>query len=85
LFFKEIVASQFSLPPLIVTLVQQEVRAQAFNSGEDIMMSKAVTLTLKGGYDCDFIGNTSSGKTEIKSLTINNGTLVIDYIDISGP
>jgi hypothetical protein len=76
---------QPALNALDVAVPQQEIDAQAFNSGEDVTMNKTVTLKLKGGYDCDFIANTSGGKTGIKSLTINNGTLIIENIGIGGP
>jgi len=53
------------------------------NSGEDITMNKAVTFTLKGGYDCDFANNISGGKTDIHSLTITGGTVIIENIEIT--
>lgn len=62
---------------------QQELRMRAQSSSEEITMSKAVTLTLRGGYDCDYLGNISGGRTGIKKFTIRGGTLIVENIEIN--
>lgn len=46
--------------------------------GEDIVYDRDTTLILSGGYYCDYLENPSI--SSIKSLTIKNGTLIVDNL-----
>jgi hypothetical protein len=47
--------------------------------GEDLLLNRDITVTLKGGYDCDYNEPPVSFST-IKSMIISNGTVVIENI-----
>ena len=50
---------------------------------EDAVLNQNVSLTLQGGYDCDFIVN--PGHTTLHgSLTITEGAVTIDKLEIAG-
>jgi PKD repeat protein len=49
---------------------------------ENIILNRDITITIVGGYDCDYIDN-SSGETTISgSITINNGMNTIDSVTV---
>ncbi|MBA4371887.1 MAG: hypothetical protein C0402_03385 [Thermodesulfovibrio sp.] len=62
---------------------QQELRLQTFGVNEEVNMSKAVAVFLKGGYYCDYQDNTPGGVFGIKTLTITGGTLIVENIEIN--
>ncbi len=61
------------------------IGVQAFDTGEAIIMDRPVVLLLQGGYDCDFYDVIPGGMTRLRSLTITDGALFLENIEISGP
>ncbi|MBI5101024.1 MAG: VWA domain-containing protein [Nitrospirae bacterium] len=57
------------------------LRMVSLTSAESVNLNRPGTFTLRGGYDCAFISNFSNSAIE-GSLTITNGTLIIDGIVI---
>ncbi|MBI5102469.1 MAG: hypothetical protein HZB33_11630 [Nitrospirae bacterium] len=57
------------------------IAAQAATYAEELILSKPVSITIKGGYNCEYSSNplmtTISG-----SLTITDGTVAIEKITI---
>jgi PKD repeat protein len=49
---------------------------------DNIILNRNITITIVGGYDCDYLDN-SSGETTISgNMTINSGTNMIDSVVI---
>lgn len=50
---------------------------------EDVLYGQDVILILSGGWDCDFLDNPNPSTSYINSLTISNGTAIVENIVIS--
>ena len=64
------------------TLLNQEIRGQAFTGSEDItvnLQNASGVLTLRGGFDCD-LGNNTGGLTSARSLTVTSGNVIAENI-----
>ncbi len=69
------------LQPVLNNAVDgQEIRAQEYASAEDIVFNPSgeISLTLRGGFTCDFGSNATGAMTAISSLEIRGGTLVLE-------
>jgi hypothetical protein len=60
------------------------IKAQAFDSGEDVIYDNPNTIVLEGGYDCTMENIMPGGMTKIRSLVITKGTLILKHIEIGG-
>jgi hypothetical protein len=55
---------------------------QTYQFNENLLFSKDVNITLKGGFDCEFDDNTGKFSVLKGSLTINNGKVTIANLKI---
>ena len=62
----------------------ETIYMQSLEFGESLMMDRDVNLTLKGGYNC-FFSEPPVLYSSIDSMTISNGTVVIENIVIQSP
>ena len=69
----------FILFPMIVYADTIKITRGKFD--EDLIYDNGITMTLSGGWDCDYISNEEHYST-INSLTIISGSVIIDNIII---
>ncbi len=57
------------------------IMAQSYPFSEDVDLNRNISVTLKGGYDCQYSDNTSF-TTISGSLTVRAGTVTVEHIEI---
>jgi len=60
----------------------ETIYIQAMEFGENLILDRDVTITLKGGYNC-FFDDPPDSFTTVRSMTISNGTVIAENIILS--
>jgi parallel beta-helix repeat protein len=58
------------------------IKTQMYEFSESLSFGQAKTVVLKGGYDCAFLANAGTYSAIKGSLTISNGTVIIENMKI---
>ncbi|HTZ18473.1 MAG TPA: LamG-like jellyroll fold domain-containing protein, partial [Dissulfurispiraceae bacterium] len=58
-----------------------QIRSLSFSEGQ-LNLDQGKSVTMSGGYDCDFITNTGSSTTVQGSVTISNGSVTVENLTV---